>query len=390
MPLKAMPSNAFVNHLLIYIVGSATACLFSFQSLFAQSEFGINSGKKELTLQVGEQTVLDAEGVRSFSEGAKGIIDIRLTRDNTQFVVVGVRPGETTLLFIMLDGEEVYYRITVIDPNAKEEVVVKRALVEARDNVRLDFYFVQLSNNYNHNLGIGWPGTIGGGANLSASFNLQTGRFTSASATISDQVLPRLDLAQSDGWAKIMRKAAVITANGTNATFTGGGEVNIPVTGGFGGSIKQINFGSSVGVKPLYDKETGRIELVITADVSDLADDNGTGVPGRVVSTLKTVVNLELGQSLVLAGLTAASQVQSQSGLAGLSQIPILGILFGSNASQISKTENLLFIIPSVIDTVSDYKRSLIREALDQYDQYSGDLDDVDLMPEKGRELRAK
>ena len=35
-----------------------------------------------LRLQVGEQKVLDSEGVRSFSEGVKGVVDVRLTKDN--------------------------------------------------------------------------------------------------------------------------------------------------------------------------------------------------------------------------------------------------------------------------------------------------------------------
>jgi pilus assembly protein CpaC len=213
---------------------------------------------------------------------------------------------------------------------------------------------------------------------------LQAGALTSATAVVSDQVLPRLDVAQSDGWAKVLRKAAVITANGTEATFTGGGEVNVPVTGGFGGTIKQIRFGSEIGVKPRYDKQSGRIELQITADVSDLTADNGTGVPGRTVSTLSTIVNLELGQSLALAGLTAASESSDHTGLPGLSQIPIIGLLFGTHGSRTAHTENVVFIVPTVIDTVSMQKRALIDEAVAAYEGYDGDLDEAPaLMPER-------
>ena len=79
-------------------------------------------------------------------------------------------------------------------------------------------------------------------------------------------------------------------------------------------------------------------------------------------------MNLELGQSLALAGLTAASETHGQAGLPGLSQIPILGFLFGSNSEQSSKTENVVFIVPSVIDTVSMQQRSLIDEALADYE----------------------
>jgi len=341
---------------------------------------------ESLRLLVGEQKVLDSEGVRSFSEGVKGIVDVRLTKDNDKFVIVGLKEGRTTVLFIMLDGSEVHYDVVVDDPNG---TIKKPAadIVETRDNIRLDFYFVQLSENYNHNIGIGWPGSIGGTARLNVGLDLQSGSLTNATAVVSEQVLPRLDVAQADGWAKVLRKAAVITANGTQATFSGGGELNVIVTGGFGGTIKQIRFGSEIGVKPRYDKQSGRIELQITADVSDLTADNGTGVPGRTVSTLQTVVNLELGQSLALAGLTSASETHSTSGLPGLSQIPVIGLLFGSNGAQTSQTENVVFIVPSVIDTVSMQQRTLIDEALSAYENYEGELEDAPQLMPKGRNV---
>ncbi|HMA92128.1 MAG TPA: pilus assembly protein N-terminal domain-containing protein, partial [Polyangiaceae bacterium] len=54
-----------------------------------------------IELEVGEQQVIPSEGVQSYSEGSKGIVDVRLTKDASQFVIVGVRDGSTTLLFLM-------------------------------------------------------------------------------------------------------------------------------------------------------------------------------------------------------------------------------------------------------------------------------------------------
>jgi pilus assembly protein CpaC len=345
-----------------------------------------NGWHEKLELTVGEQKVIDADGVRSFSEGKKGIIDIRLTKDNDRFVIVGVKPGDTTVLFIMMDGSQVHYDIVVTDPNAAP--AVNRDAVPIRDNIRLDFYFVQLANNYSHAIGVGWPTTIGGQSAMNLTFDMVSGQFTSASASaiISSSVFPRLDFLQADGWAKIVRKAAVITANGTQATFSGGGEFNVVVSGGFGGSVKQIPYGSTIGVRPHYDKEGGRIELELSADVSDLNSDGGSGAPGRIISTLQTVVNLELGQSIMLAGLTAGSQTNGRSGLPGLSEIPILGVLFGRHTEQSSETQSVIFIVPTVMDVVSMQKRAMIDEALQAYDDYSGSLDHRHgLMPERAR-----
>lgn len=338
-----------------------------------------------IDLMKGEQRVLPSHDVRSYSEGVDGIVDVRLTREGTQFVVVGLRAGETSLLFLLRDGSEVYYRIVVTDPDAQSPATPDSdgaPRVPERENIRLDFYFVELTQTYGHQLGVSWPGSVGGGT-LSASFDVLAGGFESATAVVADQVLPRLDLAQSEGWAKVARRAAVITANGTEAKFAGGGEINVAVSGGFGGTLKQIEFGSTIGVLPRFDRESGRIELSIHADVSDLTPDNGTGIPGRTISTLDTVVNLELSQSLVLAGLSSRGESADQSGVPWLSQIPILGALFGSNRASRRETETLIFIVPTVVEPVDALARQHMQEALSLYESYEGDLDPM-------RELRTR
>ena len=311
--------------------------------------------RQQLQLSVGEQRMIPSTGVQSYSEGVEGIVDVRLTPDGSQFIVVGKRAGNTSLLLIGEDATETHFDITV--GSTQQVGAMPDDGVPARDNVRLDFYFVQLSEDNRLGVGVAWPASVGGGT-ASASFDLMAGQFTEATAAVTDQALPRLDMAQAHGWAKLMRQAAVITTNGTEATFAGGGEVNVPVQGGLGGSIKAIEFGSKIKVLPRYDRDTGRIELALHADISDLASDQGTGVPGRITSTLDAVVNLELGQSLVIAGLTSRSEASSHSGLPGLSQIPILGVLFGTHASRSEETENLIFIVPTVVDAAASGSRA--------------------------------
>jgi len=335
---------------------------------------------QNMELQLGEQRVIPSDNVRSYSEGTKGIVDVRLTKDASQFIVVALKPGATTLLFIMMDGSERHYRITVTDSNeqAKPSLTEKKT-VEARDNIRLDFYFVQVSTNANHKIGIGWPASVA--PMFNAAYNVPAGTLDSATAVISNQALPRLDMAQATGWAKVMRQAAVVTANGEKATFSGGGEVNFPIQSALTSSLQKIPYGSVIDVEPHYDPKTGRIELHLHADVSELDSDNGTGVPGRITANLDTQVNLELGQSLILAGLTARSERRSKSGLPVLSQIPILGVFFGSHARTQSETENIVLIVPSVVDAVSMQDRERVNSALKSYTEFAGDMDDMDTIP---------
>lgn len=333
----------------------------------------------EIRLEVGAQTTMPTENVKSYSEGARGIVDVRMTKDGSEFVIVALKPGTTTLLLLMMDGTQRYHRIEVTDPNGPKRKGGAQGSVEARDNIRLDFYFVQLQKSYGHQLGVGWPTSVA--PTFAASYDLRARLLSSATAVISDQALPRLDIGQATGWAKVMRQAAVVTANGEKATFAAGGEVNVPIQSALSSGVEKISFGSNIQVEPVYDAKTGRVELRIHADISDLDSDRGTGVPGRVTSGLDTVVNLELGQSLILGGLSARSERTSKSGLPGLSQIPIFGVLFGSHNHAEDATENVVLIVPSVVDSVSMQSKARLDEALAAFNDYSGDLDEVHFIP---------
>lgn len=334
----------------------------------------ISAEVTEVSLLVSEQTVLPAEGVRSYSEGTPGVVDVRLTRAGDQFILVGQHEGVTSLLFIMMDGSRKHFRIHVNDPGLSQRTEESERVTQ-KDNIRLDFYFVQLNRSNNHRIGLGYPQSLTMG-NAAASFDFISQRFSSATAVVQEQALLRLDMAEASGWAKLRRKAAVITENGKRAEFYGGGEVNIPVQGSLTTGIHTINFGSKIEVLPRYDSETGRLQIELSAEVSDLTDDQGAGAPGRVRSTLKTMVNLQLGQAIVLAGLSSESKLKSTNGLPGLSRVPIVGFLFGSKRMVYQAVDNVVFIVPSVMDAASKRDRKRIETALGLYQNFAGAPDE--------------
>ena len=88
---------------------------------------------------------------------------------------------------------------------------------------------------------------------------------------MSDQALPRLDMAQARGWAKLLRQAALVTANGSEARSERRWGSTCRSQRGFSVEPPPIVFGTQLEVLPRYDRESGRIELTIHADVSDLA-----------------------------------------------------------------------------------------------------------------------
>lgn len=420
-------------------------------ALAQQPAAGQRPGGRDLSLAVGEQILVPAEGIRAFSEGTPGIVEVRQPADGRNLVVVGQRSGATTLLLIRTNGQQETIQITVfarrpeavqaeienllegytgvqirrigarlyleggvaseqqqrrvqqiaaLYPNQVESLVsIDPTIVERRINVRLDLYFVDFSTNSGHRVGISWPSYIGG--NPPQSQGQATINFVApmgmggvdagiqlAQAIITNQPLPRLDLASNGGWARILRQATVITANGNEANYRNGGEMNFKLIGSNGSSsLATISFGTTLTVTPRFDPQSSRIDIRVQADISDPVQ-NGGELPGRNISHLSTLVNLQLGQSIVMSGFRSRSQSRGTSGLPGLRQIPILGYLFGSEQASEDEREGMIFIIPTVVEGISRSSRDRVAEALRQYEQFSGDIDDVRLYEPTGAQYR--
>ena len=78
---------------------------------------------EDLTLAVGETKTISAQDVKNYNDSGQGVIDIRLTPDGAQFVIVGKKAGTTTLLLIKHDGTQITYEITVTtapDPGRRD------------------------------------------------------------------------------------------------------------------------------------------------------------------------------------------------------------------------------------------------------------------------------
>jgi pilus assembly protein CpaC len=379
----------------------------------------------DVSMVVGENKTIPAADVESYSLGSPGILDVKVTPQLDNFVFVALRPGTTTVLMLKKNGVEVTYAVTVFarkkedvekeleqllvgytglrirsvgtrffieggvstDADAKRValiaslypgqveslVVVGSVGAEHSINVRIDFYFVQYDKSSSYGAGLAWPGKIGNGA-LGATYDIVN---NSGTATLTAaQALPALDLAQTRGWAKVLKHSTVVTTSGTEATFENGGERNFAVATGVTGTIQAIKFGTNVTVLPRYDSTTKELEVKVNANVSDLTA-LGSALPGRTTSAVSTFVHLKLGQSLVLSGIRSSATTHGVSGLPGLSQIPVLGLLFGSHSNNDTEVEGAVFIIPSVVDSTPRKSHDIVAAAMKQYEDYDGKISDV-------------
>jgi pilus assembly protein CpaC len=393
----------------------------------------------ELNLAVGETRTLSARNVKNWSEGTPGLIDVKLTTDGATFLITGRRPGSTTLLFVYESGLQ---QTTTVNVSAQSPIVVERELnqllegmegvhirrvgahivIDGRvDNdselqrvqqvaslypgqvqtlvrvggtappvgphgqeqhylVRIDFYFVQYEKDSNYQYGLGWPTSFVGSQIVQTSIQVDAmaGITRSATATLTNLPLPRLDFAASHGWAKVLKQATVVTDNGVNATFQNGGEELFSVTQGLVLGIQRVTFGAEVNVVPTFNPDTQNLDVKLTADVSDLtAPAAGTPLPGRITSKLNTEISLKLGQGLVLSGIRTQSSTATRTGIPGLMDIPILGALFSTNTTNNIQTEGAIFIVPNVITSPPVRTKEMVDTALGKFRGYEGNIDKI-------------
>jgi general secretion pathway protein D len=113
-------------------------------------------------------------------------------------------------------------------------------------------------------------------------------------------------------------------------------------------TVERKDVGISLKVKPQIN-EGNTITMEIEQEVSNL---NGSSTGVDVITSkrsLKTMVQLEDGELLVLGGLIDDILVEKQQKVPGLGDIPILGALFRSSTMEKSKRNLMIFLRANII-----------------------------------------
>ncbi|MDQ3060674.1 MAG: type II and III secretion system protein family protein [Pseudomonadota bacterium] len=172
-----------------------------------------------------------------------------------------------------------------------------------------------------------------------------------------------LDGQKDDGLVRILAEPNIMAISGQSASFLSGGKIFIPVaqskegTAGSTITLEEKEFGIGVKFTPTVLDGT-RVNLKMISEVSDLTQ---TGSPfttvGGVTSILPsltvrradTTVQLNDGQSFVIAGLIKNNYTETIKRFPGLGEVPVLGTLFRSSEFQNDRTELLFVITPRLV-----------------------------------------
>jgi pilus assembly protein CpaC len=156
---------------------------------------------------------------------------------------------------------------------------------------------------------------------------------------------------------QMLAEPNVLALNGKPASFVAGGEFPFPVVqGGAAAGAVTIQFreyGVRINFLPVVTPR-GSISLQVAPEVSSLDYSNalqfqGYTIPALATRRVETQVELESGQSFVIAGLLDNTITESLNKIPGIGDIPLLGKLFQSRSRTRSNSELMVLVTPELV-----------------------------------------
>lgn len=202
-----------------------------------------------------------------------------------------------------------------------------------------------------------------GGQGFGISFPVGTSATTNAGglgalglmyATLSGEFLEmQLQALQQDGKINIISSPSITTIDNQEASVESGERVPYVSTSTVsGGTTQDVRFVDAVlrlEITPhVIDGKNLKMKIVVKKDEVD-ASRAVQGNPYIIKKETKTTLIVQHGETIVISGLTRQKSSNSNTGLPGLKDIPLLGWLFKGDSRSDSMEEVLIFITPHIL-----------------------------------------
>jgi len=162
-----------------------------------------------------------------------------------------------------------------------------------------------------------------------------------------------LSAAQAETQANIISSPRVVTANQKEASIEQG--VEIPYQQSASSGATTIQFKKAVLSLKVTPQITPDNRIIMDLDVRDdsvgtvVVASGGVNVPSINTREIATQVLVNDGQTVVLGGILETTQLEDDTKVPYLGDIPILGHLFKNTSHQDNKDELMIFITPKIV-----------------------------------------
>lgn len=165
----------------------------------------------------------------------------------------------------------------------------------------------------------------------------------------------QINLYERSGHAVVLADPQLTARSGKPASFQVGGRIPYPIVSTNGATSLQFEkFGVMLRVSPRV-LPGGGILSEVKVEVSEV--DPGIAsvgnLPGIRTREAETVFNVRPGETMVLAGLLQRSSGETVDKIPGLGDIPVLGEFFRSKRKELTESELVIFITPTIVTPTS-------------------------------------
>jgi type III secretion protein C len=166
-----------------------------------------------------------------------------------------------------------------------------------------------------------------------------------------DFLLARVSALASNGRAKFVARPKVLTLDNTEASLQNKSEFYVKVPGFQDSSLYTISAGTDVRVTPLVIDEEGSNSVKLAINIGDdsLATETVDNIPIVRRRSVNTQAMIGEGKSLLIAGYSSESKSTADSGVPGLSAIPVIGRLFKYSEDKGGKLERFYLLTPRFV-----------------------------------------
>jgi general secretion pathway protein D len=244
--------------------------------------------------------------------------------------------------------------LSAID-KARPEVIIDVELLEV-DRTKMMEYGLQLAS-------AGSPG-VNGSATLNSGSSQTLTLQALRNLSQADVLLANLPglyyrLLKTDSHTRTLANPQLRTSEGTAAQARFGERVPVPVTTfapiATGGTPQQPitsfnyeNIGVNIDITP-RTHHNDDVTLALKIAVTSISGTGFGGLPTFGNREINTVIRLRDGETNMLAGLIREDEMSSLDGIPGLSDLPVVGRIFGHSSKTVDQTDIILTLTPHII-----------------------------------------
>jgi general secretion pathway protein D len=268
-----------------------------------------------------------------------------------------------------------------------DEILLAQKIIndldKARAEVVVDIAVMEVSKNWERNLGIAWPSSFGVAlqppcsSSSSSNCTSTSGSTTTVSPTLYDLAHLKasnfavtvgsatLNLLLSNSNTKVLQSPRIRATDDQKATMKIGSRIPIATgsyqTGAATAVVSSLvntqfqyqDVGVQIEMTPTvhFDHEiTLKIKIEVTAQSGSVTI---SGVTEPILSqrVIDQVIRLREGEASLLGGIQSNQDNQTSSGIPGLGALPILKYIFGTKDHNVADDDIVFAVVPHIVRT---------------------------------------